>query len=68
MQEKQDINEVPNVEKDGWDAKELAEEAVNEEPDDIVKKIEEGADADGIPEKDRNSNLENSRDSNLDKS
>ena len=68
MQKKQDIDEVPNVEKEGWNAKKLAEEAVNEEPDDIVQKIEEGDDAEGIPEKDRTPNLEDSKDSNLDKS
>ena len=68
MQEKQDIKDVPNVKKEGWDAEKIAEEATNEEPDDIVKKIESDGKAEGIPQKDRTPKTPDTRDSNLDKS
>ncbi|NNE98942.1 MAG: hypothetical protein HKN25_07965 [Pyrinomonadaceae bacterium] len=34
---------MPDVERDGWDAGEIAEEAVNEDPDDIVLRMLRGA-------------------------
>ncbi len=36
---KQNEDKVPDIEKEGWTSGELADEAVNEEPSDIVEKL-----------------------------
>lgn len=36
---KQDVQNIPQVEKEGWEADELAEEASNADADDIVEQL-----------------------------
>lgn len=50
MQEKTDADRVPEIEKQGWEAEKLVNEAANEESDDIVKKIESEGRGDGTNE------------------
>jgi hypothetical protein len=40
MQKKE---EVPNIKRDGWDIQKLAEEATNEQPDEIMRKTLRGS-------------------------
>jgi hypothetical protein len=47
MQEKKDI---PKVEREGWKAEKLVEEATNEESDDIVRKMLRGDETRGNPD------------------
>lgn len=35
----EDKEDVPNIEREGWETKEVAEEGVNESPDDVVRKV-----------------------------
>ena len=39
---KKNEEQIPDIEIDGWNAEQLAKEAANEEPDDIVRKIRRG--------------------------
>lgn len=50
MNNKENQEKIPNVEKDGWDAEELAEQATNEESDDIVRRMRRGDETVGNPD------------------
>jgi hypothetical protein len=41
-----DKEDVPNIEREGWETKEVAEESVNESPDDVVRKVLSNGDDD----------------------
>lgn len=43
----QSNEKVPNIKREGWDIQKLAEEATNEQPDDILRKILRGNEEDG---------------------
>ena len=52
-EKKQDQDKVPNVEKEGWNVKELAEESTNEMPDETLRGVLRGdAKPDNADEKD----------------
>ena len=38
---------IPNIKREGWDIQKLAEEATNEQPDDILRKILRGNEKQG---------------------
>lgn len=42
----EDKEDVPNIEREGWETKEVAEEGVNESPDDVVRKVLRNGDDD----------------------
>lgn len=47
-----DKENIPEVEREGWEAEKLVEEATNEESDDIVNKIKYGGETPlGVPQK-----------------
>lgn len=48
---KQNEAEIPDVEKQGWEAEKLIKEAANEESDDVVRKILRGDESKGDPDK-----------------
>ncbi|MEZ5347015.1 MAG: hypothetical protein R2681_15815 [Pyrinomonadaceae bacterium] len=39
---KTDEENIPNIKRQGWSAREIVEQAANEESDDVVEKISEG--------------------------
>ena len=41
MQEQDDEN-IPNIERQGWSAEKISEEAANKEPDEIVRQMKRG--------------------------
>ena len=43
----QSKEKVPNIKREGWDIQKLAEEATNEQPDDILRKTLRGNEKNG---------------------
>ncbi len=48
---KQNEDKVPAVEKDGWEAEKLAEEATNIEDEEIVQQMKNGKGGEKVPDK-----------------
>ncbi len=55
-------NDVPNVEREGWQTEELNEESVNKEPDETVREILRGDETKGDPDKRDNAGSPKSED------
>ncbi len=48
--QKQDEENIPNIERQGWNAEKIAEEAANQQPDEITRKILRGDESEGNPD------------------
>lgn len=47
--QKEDTERIPNIERQGWSAEELAEEASVSQTDEIVRRVLRGDETDGDP-------------------
>lgn len=47
---KENLKEVPNVERDGWKADDVVEESVNKDSDETVREILRGDESKGDPD------------------
>lgn len=48
--QKQDEENIPNIERQGWNAEKIAKEAANQQPDEITRNILRGDESKGNPD------------------